>query len=241
MLAVCTLQPPILQDSSMGLKDLLHLWVPSGQVSITLQIWFGISEVFPSSQLFLAAFPCLTTSIIFSSHYFMGSFYFTGGQLGVFLLCLSSVLVCFQKEFISCQPGLCKDNPSHFYFPFSGRILFTLVTFLCNCSCFHFTSQNVGHWHYTDEIGVMDNTNNISCLAWQCRILHPSLLCGASCRDPKRSDKNFYVFQAAIFSLVNSKSCLELCDVSVSNTKFHPISAALAYDCYFSPSACLCI
>lgn len=158
-------------------------------------------------------------------------------------LCLSSVLVCFQKEVIACQPGLCKDNPGHLFFPFSECILFTLVAFLCSCSCFHFSKCRSLALHIliSDEIVVMDNTNNISCLAWQCRMQHPSLLWGASCRHPKTSDTNFYVFQVAFFSLVSCKSCFELCDVSISNIKFHPISVGLAYNCYCSPSACLCI
>lgn len=85
----------------------------------------------------------------------------------------------------------------------------------------------------------MDNTNNTSCLAWQCRMQQK--MCGASCRHPKTSDINLCVVQVAFFSLVNCKSCFEFCDVSISNIKFHPISVALAYDCYCSPSACLCI
>lgn len=135
------------RTAAWGYRDLLGPWVPSGQVSTTLPIPVGISEVFSPSQLFqnLAAFPCLTTSLIFSPHY---------------------------------------------------------------------------------SLPLQE---------------HPSLLCAASCGYPKISDINFYAFQVTFFSLVNCKSCFKLCDVSISNIKFHPISVALAYDCYCSPSACLCI
>lgn len=222
----------------------------SAQVSITLQIPVVIGEVFSPCQLFqnITAFPCLTACLIFSPHYFMGSFYFTEGQVGIFLLCASVSLQCsgafpggvytlsawtLQRQ---SSPLLLPILKIHSLYPcdFSRQLfMFSLPFSKCRSLALYIL--------VSDEIVVMDNTNSISCLAWQCRIQCPSLLCGASCRHPKTSDINIYIFQATFFSLVSCKSCFELCDVSISNTKFHPISVALAYDCYCSPSACLCI
>lgn len=135
-----------------GVKSIFWVFECPGINHIANPSWH--CEVFSPCHLFqnITAFPCLTTSLIFSSHYFMGSFVSLKVKWEfscLVPLCLSSVLVHFQEEFIPCQPGLCKDNPAHFYFPFSKFFLFTLVTFLGSCSCFHSPSQNVGHWHYT--------------------------------------------------------------------------------------------
>lgn len=126
MLAVCALQPPVVQDSRKLKESSVSL---SGQVSITLQIPVGISEVLSPSQLFqnLAAFPGLITSLIFSPHYFMGCFYFTEGQMGVFLPFVSVSLQCSVfLEGGSVLSTLQRQSSSLLL-----SILFTLVTFLC--------------------------------------------------------------------------------------------------------------
>lgn len=212
----------------------------SAQVSITLQIPAGIGEVFSPSQLFqnITAFPCPTASLIFNPHCFMG----------IFLPCASVSLQCsgaFPEGGYTLSAWTLQRQSS----PLVLYILKIHSLYLCDFSLqlflfslpFSKCRLLALYIPVSDETVEMDNTNNISCLAWQCRIQHPSLLCGASCRHPKTSDINIYIFQAAFFSLLNCKSCFELCDVSISNTKFHPISVTLAYDCYCSPSACLCI
>lgn len=183
-----------------------------------------------------------------AAYYFMRSFYFTEGLMGVFMPSASVSLQCsgvFPEGGYSLsawtlqrqsRPPLLSILRVHSLYPcgFSLQLfIFSLHFSKCRSLALHIL--------ISDEIVVMDNTNNISCLAWQCRMQHPSLLWGASCRHPKTSDTNFYVFQVAFFSLVSCKSCFELCDVSISNIKFHPISVGLAYNCYCSPSACLCI
>lgn len=218
----------------------------SGQVSITLQIPLGISEILSPSQLFqnLSAFPGLITTN-FQSSLLYGMFLFhwrANGSFPAFYLCVSPVFCVSRRRF--CPVNLAKTiqltsafhSQSAFSLPlwlFSALFMFSLHFSKCRSLALCIL--------ISDEVVVIDNTNNISCLAWQCRMQHPSLLCGASCRRPKTSDINLCVFQVAFFSLVNCKSCFEFCDVSIKNIKFHPISVALAYDCYRSPSACLSI
>lgn len=140
------------------------------------QIPVGLSEAFSPSQLFqnLAAY------------YFMGSFYFTGGLMGVFL---PSATVSLQCSGVFPQIGciLSAWTLQRQFRPFLLSILRMYSLYLCGFSLQFFVFSHhfskcrslALHILISDEIVVMDN--NISCLAWQCNILllsvvHPAAI-----------------------------------------------------------------
>lgn len=167
-----------------------------------IKFCFILVICFPSLQLFqnLTAFPCLTTSLISSSRWEVyASVFLESVSLNIKRefscrgsLSLSSALMCFQKEDKSSQPWLCTSEPLlHTSVLTMHSILYPCV-FPLHLFVFSLSLSKCGSLAlYTllpDEIVVMCNENDISCLDWQYMIQQISLLYSASCWHPKSPD-----------------------------------------------------